>query len=87
MVINLSVAIMFRRQTNALQVASKRTKMEEAVRKQNILVSKFCYLWDEKNDKMNQVEFIWLAFRISDGFLQIKKSSKISIFSILKLYR
>ncbi len=31
----------FRRRTNALQVASKRTKMEEAVRKQNILVSKF----------------------------------------------
>ncbi len=31
----------FHRHTNVLQVASKRTKMEEAVRKQNILVSKF----------------------------------------------
>ncbi len=33
--------ITFRRHTNALQVASKWTKMEEAVRKQNILVIMF----------------------------------------------
>ncbi len=40
-VINLSVVITFRRHTNTLRVASKQTKMEEAVRKENILVSKF----------------------------------------------
>ncbi len=33
-----------RRQPNALQVASKRTKMEEAVQTLNILVSKF-HIW------------------------------------------
>ncbi len=38
---NRKIAITFRRHPNALQVASKGTKMEDAVRTQNILVSKF----------------------------------------------
>ncbi len=38
---NRKIAITFRRQPNALQVASERTTMEEEVPNRNILVSKF----------------------------------------------
>ncbi len=43
---NRKIAITFRRQPNALQVASERTTMKEAVPNRNILVSKF-RLWED----------------------------------------
>ncbi len=75
---------MFCRHTNALQVASKRTKMEEVVRKQNILVSKFRLPTTAVKKKNNKDRFLSISLRLSI----IDKNFNLSIvINFLKIHQ
>ncbi len=81
---NRKIAITFRWQPKALQVASERTRMEEAVPNRNILVSKFRLgkVWNLKIFEMDAfVLGLEYSIRVEKSHFIIKKQNLCTIES------